>query len=62
MKNVKVEIINDYKFYLIEDAINDFIRDKDVIGIKYQVVYSEEKIIISALIIYKDAENEEEID
>lgn len=60
MKNVKVEIINDFKFYLIEDAINDFIRDKDVIDIKYQVVYSEEKSIMSALIIYKDVSDEKE--
>lgn len=42
----------------LEDSVNDFIADKNIIDIKYQVsigVFSEEQIYCySALIIYKE--------
>lgn len=43
----------------LEDSVNDFINDKDIIDIKYQVsigVFSEEQIYCySALILYNEA-------
>ena len=43
----------------LEDSVNDFITDKDIIDIKYQVsigVFSEEQIYsYSALILYNEA-------
>lgn len=43
----------------LEDSVNDFITDKDIIDIKYQVsigVFSEEQIYCySALILYNEA-------
>ena len=43
----------------LEDSVNDFITDKDIIDIKYQVsigVFSEEQIYCySALILYNGA-------
>ena len=56
--NVKVKIFDEESELDLEEDINKFVSDVDVIDIKYQVslsVFSEEQIYsFSAMIIYKD--------
>ena len=55
---MKVKIFDEESELDLEDDINDFISDVDVIDIKYQVslgIFSEEQIYsFSAMIIYKE--------
>ena len=55
---MKVKIFDEESELDLQDDINNFIEDIDVIDIKYQValsVFSEEQIYcFSAMIIYKD--------
>jgi hypothetical protein len=55
MKNIKVEILIDTWTCELEDKVNAFIRDKDVISMQYQA----SQCGYSVLIIYK-GKNEEE--
>jgi len=54
---MKVKVIDENHEKDLEDSINDFIFDKEVIDIKYQVaisVFSEEQIYcFSALVMYE---------
>ena len=50
---MKVKIINEIDPFSLEDKINNFIKDKDVINIKYQIC-SSQRLFISALIMYKE--------
>lgn len=54
---MKVKVIDENHEKDLEDSINDFIVDKEVIDIKYQVaisVFSEEQIYcFSALVMYE---------
>ena len=56
--NMKVKLFDEESELDLQDDINKFIADVDVIDIKYQVslsVFSEEQIYsFSAMIIYKD--------
>lgn len=55
---MKVKIIDDVDAPSLEDKINDFIKDKNVIDIKYQIDSYQVNlglvITISALIMYKE--------
>lgn len=55
---MKVKIIDDVDTPSLEDEINDFIEDKEVIDIKYQINSCQGNvglvITISALIMYKE--------
>lgn len=54
---MRVKVIDENHEKDLEDSINDFIFDKEVIDIKYQVaisVFSEEQIYcFSALVMYE---------
>ena len=53
---MKVKIIDDIDAPSLEDKINNFIKDKEVIDIKYQIDSCKVNrlvITISALIMYK---------
>lgn len=55
---MKVKIVDDIDAPSLEDKINNFIKDKDVIDIKYQIDSCQVNlglvITISALIMYKE--------
>lgn len=53
---MKVEIFDDTNVGDLENTINDFIKDKEVIDIKYSSILESEynQIIFSVLIMYKD--------
>ena len=55
---MKVKIIDDVDTPSLEDEINDFIEDKEIIDIKYQINSCQGNlglvITISALIMYKE--------
>lgn len=57
--NMQIKIFDEEHEKDLEDSVNDFINDKDIIDIKYQVsigVFSEEQIYCySALILYNEA-------
>ncbi len=57
--NMQIKIFDEEHEKDLEDSVNDFITDKDIIDIKYQVsigVFSEEQIYCySALILYNEA-------
>lgn len=57
--NMQIKIFDEEHEKDLEDSVNDFIIDKDIIDIKYQVsigVFSEEQIYCySALILYNEA-------
>lgn len=59
---MKVRILNDVNAPGLEYAINDFIADKKVIDIKYQINSSQGKIgiaaLISALVMYEEEIND----
>lgn len=38
MKNIKIKIFADINSIALENAVNEFIKDKDVVDIKYQSV------------------------
>lgn len=54
---MRVKVIDENHEKDLEDSINDFILDKEVIDIKYQVaisIFSEEQIYcFSALVMYE---------
>ena len=50
---MKVKIINETDPFSLEDKINNFIKDTDVINIKYQIC-TYQRLFISALIMYKE--------
>lgn len=56
---MRIKIFDEEHEKDLEDSVNDFIADKNIIDIKYQVsigVFSEEQIYCySALILYKEA-------
>lgn len=58
---MKVKIFDEDHEEDLENNINDFIKDKEVIDIKYSVsvsIYSEEQIYcFSAMILYKNENN-----
>lgn len=53
---MKVEIFDNTNVGDLENTINDFIKDKEVIDIKYSSILESEynQIIFSVLIMYKD--------
>lgn len=55
---MKVKIIDDVNTPSLEDSINEFIKDKEIIDIKYQINSCQGNlglvITISALIMYKE--------
>lgn len=54
---MKVKIIHQYRDRPLELSINDFIKDKEVIDIKYSMCAYGEDSFDSALVIYKDSDN-----
>lgn len=55
---MKVKILYDYYMTGLEDMINEFIKDKEVINISFSDACSNDGIIgsYSALILYKEEE------
>ena len=59
---MKVKIIDDVDTPSLEDNINEFIKDKEIIDIKYQINSCQGNLglvlTISALIMYEDVTND----
>ena len=60
---MKVKIIDDVDTPSLEDNINEFIKDKEIIDIKYQINSCQGNLglvlTISALIMYEDVTNDQ---
>lgn len=54
---MKVKIIHQYRERPLDLSINDFIKDKEVIDIKYSMCAYGGDSFDSALVIYKDSDN-----
>lgn len=54
---MKVKIIHQYRDRPLDLSINDFIKDKEVIDIKYSMCAYGGDSFDSALVIYKDSDN-----
>lgn len=55
---MKVEIIQEDNCFDLKKAINEFIKNKNVIGIKYSTTSHGYHIYNSALIMYKENNDE----
>ena len=60
---MKVKIIDDVDTPSLEDNINEFIKDKEIIDIKYQINSCQGNLglvlTISALIMYEEVTNDQ---